>query len=107
MPAAIIASSLLFGAVHLELAHALAATLLGLYLARVAVVGGGIRLAILCHVANNLTAVVLAAFASSDRYGSEAVRGTDALLALGSVIALAAALVQLTRNARAAAPADG
>ena len=55
---AILASSLLFGVVHLDPTRAAGAALLGLYLGAVAFRGDSIRPSIACHIANN--AAVLA-----------------------------------------------
>jgi len=101
MPAAVLASSLLFGAIHLEIPHGLAATLLGLYLACVAASSGGIRLAIVCHVTNNLTAVVSSAFAAAAPEGSDSPALPELAVALAAAAVLAAALAQLGRSLRA------
>lgn len=96
-PVGMLVSSLLFGAVHLELVHGAAASLLGLYLAAVVAATGGIRLAMLCHVANNLIAVVAGAFASAP----SAAPATERALALAAVLVLAAAGAWLARTAAA------
>jgi membrane protease YdiL (CAAX protease family) len=55
---AVLVSSILFGAVHLDPAQSVGAALLGLYLGAIAYRGNSIRPCITCHVANN--AAVLA-----------------------------------------------
>lgn len=55
--AAIVATSILFGAFHGDLVHGVGAFVLGLYLGIVAEICGGTRPAIACHVINNLGAV--------------------------------------------------
>jgi len=61
-PAAGIAiASLLFGALHFDPIHALFAVPLGLYLGLVCWNSGGIRASIVCHVVNNLTALLTGA----------------------------------------------
>ncbi len=62
VPASILLSAALFAAAHLEPVQAGAALLIGLYLGLVAVAAGSTRAAILCHVANNLMAVIAAAW---------------------------------------------
>lgn len=59
--AAILVSSLVFGAMHLEPVHAIAAGLLGGYLGCVAWLADSVRASIACHIANNATAVAVAA----------------------------------------------
>jgi len=51
-------SAALFGAAHMDLAQGLAAMVLGLYLASVVIVTGGLRTAIACHLVNNAAAVL-------------------------------------------------
>jgi membrane protease YdiL (CAAX protease family) len=55
---AVLFSSLLFGAAHLDITQGIAAVLLGLYLGAVAHQAGSVRPCIACHIANN--AAVLA-----------------------------------------------
>jgi membrane protease YdiL (CAAX protease family) len=58
-PAAGIAiASMVFGALHLDPVHALFAAPLGVYLGLVCWLSGGIRAAVVCHIANNLTALL-------------------------------------------------
>ncbi|MEE2677277.1 MAG: CPBP family intramembrane glutamic endopeptidase [Myxococcota bacterium] len=59
--AAVSIAALLFGALHGNPVHGLAAGLLGLYLGAVAVIADSTRPAILCHGANNVVAVGVAA----------------------------------------------
>ena len=59
--AAVTLAAVLFGALHGNLVHGLAAGLLGLYLGTAALVADSIRPAILCHGANNVVAVGIAA----------------------------------------------
>lgn len=54
-------ASLIFGALHIDPIHALFAAPLGLYLGLVCWLTGGIRASIVCHVANNLTALLAGA----------------------------------------------
>jgi len=61
-PAAIAAATLAFGVLHGDLVHGSAAAGLGLYLGIVAWLAGSIRASILCHAANNLTAVLTLAW---------------------------------------------
>ncbi len=56
LSAALVGTSLLFGACHRDPAQA-AAVVLGLYLAAVVAVTGSVRSAIVCHVGNNLLAL--------------------------------------------------
>jgi membrane protease YdiL (CAAX protease family) len=55
--AGIAGSALLFGWVHMDLVHGIAASALGILLASVTVVTGGVRTAMACHFANNALAV--------------------------------------------------
>jgi membrane protease YdiL (CAAX protease family) len=61
-PGAIVVASILFGVLHGDLVHAAAAAGLGLYLGIVAWLAASIRASILCHAANNLTAVLTLAW---------------------------------------------
>ena len=54
-------AALVFGALHLDPLHAGLAAVLGIYLGTTAVLAGSIRAPILCHVANNVVAVAVAA----------------------------------------------
>jgi membrane protease YdiL (CAAX protease family) len=56
--AGIAIASLIFGALHLDPIHALFAAPLGLYLGLICWISGGIRASIVCHIANNLTALL-------------------------------------------------
>ncbi len=58
-PAAIIASSAAFGALHLEWIQGTAAAVLGLYLGVLTWLSGSLRPAILCHAVNNAVALVI------------------------------------------------
>jgi membrane protease YdiL (CAAX protease family) len=55
-------ASAFFGALHVDPVHAFFASLLGLYLGLAAYLAGSTRAAIACHAANNLLAVVVAAY---------------------------------------------
>ena len=59
--AGIVSSAVLFGVLHVDWAQGCAAAVLGVYLGAVAFASGSTRTSILCHVANNLTAVLAAA----------------------------------------------
>jgi membrane protease YdiL (CAAX protease family) len=52
-------AALFFGGLHLDPIHAAFAAVLGLYLGTAAWLAGSVRASILCHVVNNLTAVVV------------------------------------------------
>jgi membrane protease YdiL (CAAX protease family) len=60
--AAVGLAALLFGALHIEPIYAVLATVLGAYLGVITLIGGSIRTSILCHSANNLVAVLSAAW---------------------------------------------
>jgi membrane protease YdiL (CAAX protease family) len=60
--AAIAATALLFGALHIDPVHAVSAAVLGLYLGVVCWLAASVRAAIACHVVNNLVAVVSVAY---------------------------------------------
>ena len=62
-PAAVVLATLLFGALHVDPVHAAFAAILGLYLGILSHLAGSVRPAIACHAANNLCAVLVAAFA--------------------------------------------
>lgn len=64
--AGIITSAVLFGAVHADLTQGCAAAVLGLYLGAAAIASGSTRTSTACHVANNLAAVLAAAWGSHD-----------------------------------------
>jgi membrane protease YdiL (CAAX protease family) len=57
----VVASSLIFGLLHLDAAQGAAAVILGALLAGVALATGSTRAAIACHIANNLAALLSAA----------------------------------------------
>jgi membrane protease YdiL (CAAX protease family) len=59
--AAIFAAGAIFGALHVELVHAVFASFLGFYLGAVAEIARSVRPAIACHVLNNLAAVAASA----------------------------------------------
>jgi membrane protease YdiL (CAAX protease family) len=59
--AGIAIASLIFGALHIDPIHALFAAPLGLYLGLICWISGGIRASIVCHIANNLTALLAGA----------------------------------------------
>jgi len=85
--AAVAISSLCFGALHLDPAQSLAAGVLGLWLGAVAVATGSTRASILCHVANNVVAVLGASLPDPGVLGLAA-----------AVAALAAGLVAGARS---------
>jgi len=80
-PLGIVTASLVFGALHLDPIHAAFAAVLGLYLGVVCHLAGSLRSAIGCHLANNLTALLVAAYLPAWE-GDGAVR-----LALGAAAA--------------------
>jgi membrane protease YdiL (CAAX protease family) len=61
---ALLASSLVFGLVHFDPVHSVAATLIGLYLGIVLLRTGSLLPAITCHAINNVIAVISSAFIS-------------------------------------------
>ena len=63
-PAAVLVATLFFGALHVDPVHAAFAAALGLYLGVLSHLAGSVRPAIVCHAANNLCAVLMAAFFS-------------------------------------------
>lgn len=85
--ACILGAALLFGLVHVDLAHGLGAFFLGIYLGSVALLDKSLRAPIVCHVANNLLVVFAVAYAPSLQRApasasSAALAGTFALLIL-------------------------
>jgi len=99
--AAVGLAALLFGALHIEPIYVVLATVLGGYLGVITLIGGSIRTSILCHSANNLVAVLTAAWGLEI---STSAFGTSAPLALAFVLA-AVALVWAWRRL-GGAPAD-
>jgi membrane protease YdiL (CAAX protease family) len=95
--AGITIASLIFGALHLDPVHALFATPLGVYLGLVCWLSGGIRASIVCHIANNLVALLAGALLPASN--------PPALTALvaGATIA-AAAMLWVWRGAGAPPP---
>ena len=83
-PAAVVLAALFFGALHVDPVHAAFAAVLGLYLGTVAHLAGSVRPAIVCHAANNLCAVLAAAFLP------DLSTAPAASIALGAGFALAA-----------------
>ena len=61
-PLAVALAALFFGALHVDPVHASFAAVLGLYLGTLCHVAGSVRPAIACHAANNLCAVLAAAW---------------------------------------------
>ncbi len=57
-PKGLILSSLLFGALHMDVAQGVAAALLGLYLGLLTLRTGSVHTALLCHGFNNLVAIL-------------------------------------------------
>lgn len=68
---ALVASSVLFGAVHIEPIHAVSAGILGLYLGAIALATRTMAAPILAHAVNNTFAVLTAAFGAEPRAGVE------------------------------------
>lgn len=62
---AVAGSALLFGAAHLDPAHALGAAVLGLYLGALRELTGSIRAGLVCHAVNNTVAVATAVAGAS------------------------------------------
>jgi membrane protease YdiL (CAAX protease family) len=92
---ALVISSLVFGALHVEPIHAAAAALLGLYLGAAGWLSGSVWVPIGCHVANNLFALGGAAWTGATS------TGTPLHVAGGLALAAAAlALVQRTAQRR-------
>jgi membrane protease YdiL (CAAX protease family) len=97
--AGIVSSAVLFGALHVDWAQGCAAAVLGVYLGAVAFASGSTRTPILCHMANNLTAVL----AASQGMGHAGWAQEPTLLALS----VGGALVGLTALARTLPAAAG
>lgn len=55
---ALLSSSLLFSLAHPDLAQSVAAAVLGLYLGAIALKGDSIRACVVCHIANNVAALL-------------------------------------------------
>ena len=88
-PAAGIAiASLIFGVLHLDPVHALFATPLGLYLGLVCWLSGGIRAPIVCHIANNLIALLAGALLPAATAPGVPAFVVGAGIALASMIAV-------------------
>lgn len=60
--AAVGLAALFFGALHMEPAYVVLASILGAYLGVITLIGGSIRISILCHATNNFAAVLAAAW---------------------------------------------
>ncbi len=97
--AGIVSSAVLFGALHVDWAQGCAAAVLGVYLGAVAFASGSTRTPILCHMVNNLTAVL----AASQGMGHAGWAQEPTLLALS----VGGALVGLTALARTLPAAAG
>ncbi len=95
---AIAVAAVFFGALHVEPVHAFFAAVLGAYIGVVAYWAGSVHAAVLCHVVNNLVAVLAAAF----DVGSDLPAGPA--LALGGAVA-AVALARVGRSVRRGQPA--
>ena len=78
---AVLLSAAIFGLAHFDLVHAPLAFVLGAYLGVVTQLAGGIRTAILCHVANN-TLGILAPALISHTFAIGGAWGIPSLLAL-------------------------
>ncbi len=83
--AGIAGSALVFGALHLDPVHVVAAAVLGLYLGVVAHWAGSILPAILCHGLNNAAAVTLAAQLGPSSGGLPTLLGAGAV-AVGALV---------------------
>ena len=86
--AGIAMAAALFGALHAEWIHGIFAGILGLYLGTVSHLTRSVRAPILCHVVNNLAAILTAAFGLELRAGG--VAGVAASCGLGLAILIAA-----------------
>ncbi len=99
--AAILASSILFGAAHLDPGQAIATSLLGVYLGVLAFASGSTRGAIACHMLNN--AVALASLSlgqpAPDEIGASPPVPAEMVMAGGAALAGSLALVGLLRRA--------
>jgi membrane protease YdiL (CAAX protease family) len=100
VPAAILVSSLFFGAIHVDPVHAAFATFLGLYLGSAAQLANSVRASILCHGVNNLVAILMTAYA-----GDQGPAPPLAIAASFTVACGALALVARGRGHAAAAAA--
>ena len=86
-PAAGIAiASLIFGVLHLDPVHALFATPLGLYLGLVCWLSGSIRASIVCHIANNLTALLAGAMLPASEAQAVPAVVVGAIIATASMV---------------------
>jgi membrane protease YdiL (CAAX protease family) len=92
---AVLGTSLVFGALHLEWIQGAAAALLGLYLGSVALRFDSTRAAIACHLANNAVAVLTAPAAVPIDGSHPAIGAIGALLAAAGFSALPRARADL------------
>jgi membrane protease YdiL (CAAX protease family) len=84
-------AAIVFGLLHIDPVHAVFAAPLGLYLGVIGHLDGGIRAAVVCHVINNLVALL------SGAYLEESPHGGWPGIVIGAVVAVAvAALVWRT-----------
>jgi len=81
---ALFISSLLFGALHFDLAQGLAAVVLGVYLGSIALVSGSTRTPMLCHGVNNAVALATARWGLGGEVGAWVMALCGAALCLGS-----------------------
>lgn len=97
---ALVLSSLLFGLMHLDLAHSLGAFVFGLYLGLVLLLDQSLRGPILCHVFNNTSVVLIVALTPTEQKPDASV--TRLLLALSLALAT---LIGVWMTAKHHAPA--
>jgi hypothetical protein len=95
---AIVLGAAVFGVLHADPVHAPAAFALGLYLGAAVEATGGLRVAILCHVVNNLLAVTSAALGGGDPGGVPLEPAVRAALGALGALAGAGALVVAYRG---------
>jgi membrane protease YdiL (CAAX protease family) len=79
-------ASLIFGALHLDPVHALFAAPLGLYLGLVCWLSGSIRASIVCHIANNLTALLAGAMLPASETQAVPAVVVGAIIATASMV---------------------
>lgn len=84
-PAAVGVAALVFGALHVDPLHALVAVVLGTYLGTVAWLAGSVRLAIACHVLNNLAAVAALSWELDPQGFAWTGLGAGSALAIGAL----------------------
>jgi len=100
----VVLAAAIFGAVHMDALHSPAAFALGLYLGTVGVLAGNVWAPMLCHVVNNLTAVVSVTWANP--LGGLATLGNPLSQAALACVLLAAAFWLRDGSREAADPAS-